>query len=135
MSRGRKGSLPFHILLTERALQDIRDIESFSIERWGNETAQKYIDGIEAALNRIAERPDLLREEPDFAESLRFHRVQKHVLVCDVQGETIYVLTILHTSMDIPRRLAKLQPQLSLEAALLHGKLSSILERRSKVGG
>ncbi len=124
MSAKKKKS-PVRILLTERALRDIRDIEVYSIERWNADTAQRYIDQIEAALGRIAEAPELLREEPDFAESLRFHRVEKHVLVCDVQGQTIYVLTVLHTSMDIPRRLAKLMPQLSLEASLLHNKATA----------
>ncbi|NUQ65778.1 MAG: type II toxin-antitoxin system RelE/ParE family toxin [Pirellulales bacterium] len=87
-------------------------------------TAAKYIGRIESALDRIAENPDLLREEPQFAESLRFYRVEKHVLACDVQEELVYVLTVLHTSMDIPTRLARLQPQLLLEARLLHEKLA-----------
>lgn len=130
MSRSRKGSLAARIFLTERALQDIRAIGSYSIERWGNETAQKYVDKIEAALGRIFERPDLLRNEPDFAESLKFHRVEKHVLVCDVRDKNVYVLTVLHTSMDIPSRLAKLQPQLSLEVRLLHEKLAAMKQRK-----
>lgn len=126
MSRRKKASSPTRILLTERALQDIRDIETYSIERWGAATARKYIDGIESALDRIVEKPDLVREEPQFAASLRFYRVQKHVLVCDVQDDAIYVLTVVHTSMDIPSRLAKLRPQLALEARLLHEKLSRL---------
>ena len=129
MSRGKKGSPPCRLLLTERALQDIRAIEGYSAEQWGNEVAQKYVDKIETALDRIVEQPDLLREEPDFADSLRFHRVEKHVLVCDIQGESVYVLTVLHTSMDIPGRLAKLQPQLSLEARLLHRRVAARNQR------
>jgi toxin ParE1/3/4 len=125
MSGSKKGSSPNRVLLTERALRDIRAIEGYSIEQWGDEIARKYLDKIEAALDRIAERPDLLREESDFAESLRFHRVEKHVLVCDIQDKTVYVLTVVHTSMDIPRRLAKLQPQLLLEADLLHSRVAA----------
>jgi toxin ParE1/3/4 len=125
MSRRRKAPSPARILLTKRALRDIRDIESYSVERWGRATARKYVDGIESALDRIAEKPNLLREEPQFAQALRFYRVGKHVLACDVQGDVIHVLAVLHTSMDIPSRLARLQPQLALEAGLLHDKLSS----------
>ncbi len=119
-------SSPIRILLTERALLDLRSIESYSIERWGQQTAEKYMARIEAALNRIAERPELLREEPQFAESLKFHRVQKHVLVCDVQSDAIYVLTVLHTSMDVGKRLTKLKPQLLLEVDLLHNLQRSV---------
>jgi len=118
-------SSPVRLFLTERALQDVRDIESYSIEQWGKQAAGKYMARIEAALDRIVERPELLQKEPDFAESLRFHRVQKHVLVCDVQADAIYVLTVLHTSMDIASRLAKLKPQLLLEVDLLHKRLSA----------
>ena len=118
-------SSPVRLFLTERALQDVRDIESYSIEQWGKQAAGKYMARIEAALDRIVERPELLQKEPDFAESLRFHRVPKHVLVCDVQADAIYVLTVLHTSMDIASRLAKLKPQLLLEVDLLHKKVSA----------
>ncbi len=118
-------SSPIRILLTERALQDLRNIESHSIERWGHQTAEKYMARIEAALNCIAERPELLREEPEFAESLKFYRVQKHILVCDIQSDAIYVLAVLHTSMDVPKRLAKLKPQLLLEVDLLHKKVAA----------
>lgn len=77
--RKKKTPSPARILLTKRALQDIRDLESYSVERWGRATARKYVD---------------------------------------------HVLAVLHTSMDTPSRLAKLQPQLTLEAGLLHDKLS-----------
>ncbi len=131
MCASKKGSSASRVLLTDRALRDIHGIEAYSIERWGDEVAQKYLDKIESALNRIAERPDLLREESDFADSLRFHRVEKHVLACDIQGKVIYVLSVLHTSMDIPRRLAKLQPQLLLEAELLHSRIAAKNSRKS----
>ena len=118
------------ILLTDRALQDLRNIESYSIERWGRATADKYIDQVESALSRIAETPELLRDEPDFADSLKFHRVHNHVLICDVQGETVYVVAVLHTSMDVPGRLAKLKPQLLLEVSLLHDKVAASKKRK-----
>jgi toxin ParE1/3/4 len=124
MSRRKKTSPTARVLITERALQDIRDVETYSIGRWGRAAARKYIDGIECALDRIAKEPQLLRQESQFADSLRFYRVQKHVLVFDVQDDVIYLLTVLHTGMDIPNRLVKLQPQLSLETRLLHAKLS-----------
>ncbi len=133
MSRPKNGTPATRILLTERALRDIRDIESYSIERWGSTTAGKYVESIESALDRIVAKPDLLRVEPEFSEFLRFYRVQKHVLACDVQDNVIYLLAVFHTSMDIPTRLAKLQPQLSVEVALLHRKLSSARGKSQRV--
>jgi toxin ParE1/3/4 len=112
------------VYLTERALLDIAGIESHSIEQFGKRVADQYIGKLEAGLRRISEKPDLLREEIPFHNSLRFYRVEKHLLVCEVGvvGK-IFILTLLHASMDIPSRLAELEPNLSLETELLVKRL------------
>ena len=95
----------------------------------GKQTAEKYIDGIEAGLERLKEHPDLLKPEPDFHSALMFYRVNKHLLVCDAQPKSIVMLTVIHSTMDIPSRLAELQPTLAAEIEILHRKLQA---RRSK---
>ncbi|MCH8921702.1 MAG: type II toxin-antitoxin system RelE/ParE family toxin [Planctomycetes bacterium] len=111
------------IVVTSRAMRDFREIESYSVEQWGRRTADKYLADFEAALVRIEQSPDLLRAEPDVAPCLRFHRVGRHFLVCDVVDETIYLLTVIHCAMDLPARLGELQPTLHEEAELLHRRL------------
>lgn len=111
------------LLLTERALHDIQGIFDYSAERWGKRTAEKYLDDIEAGLDRVKAQPALLRPEPDFHAALTFYRINKHLLVCDTTPESIVVLTVIHASMDIPVRLAELQPTLAAEVELLHRKL------------
>jgi plasmid stabilization system protein ParE len=112
------------VYLTVQALRDLVGIEAYSAEHFGKKVADQYIAKIEAALNRIGAQPDLLREEPSFHKSLRFYRVEKHVLVCETafQGKII-LLTVLHSSMDIPSRLTELEPNLALEAELLMKQL------------
>jgi toxin ParE1/3/4 len=109
--------------LTQRALRDIEEIEAYSIAEWGRRTASKYIADIEAGLSRVQEQPDLLRPEEDFHPDLRFYRVNKHLLVCDVQPRAIIVLTVIHTSRDIPARLSEMEPTLAAEVELLRRKL------------
>ena len=120
------------LLLTRRALRDIAAIETYSIENWGKQTAAKYVANLEAALIRIQERPDLLRPEPEFHARLSFYRAGKHLLVCDRQAETIFLLTVIHASRDIPSRLAELEPTLAAETELLHKQLSSARKRRAR---
>jgi toxin ParE1/3/4 len=115
----RKRPTKPEVWLTNRALADLHEIERYSVREWGRKTANRYLDEVEAALNRLRENPEILRLEPDFAAGLHFYRVRKHVLVCDRRASTITVLTILHTSMDISARLAELEPQLSAEARFL----------------
>ncbi len=111
------------------ALGDIAEIEAYSVSQWGKEVAAKYIAHIEAALVRLQEKPDLLREHQDFPPSLRFYRVNKHILVCDVRPKVVCVLTVIHASRDIPSRLAELEPTLAAEAELLHTKLEYARKR------
>jgi plasmid stabilization system protein ParE len=111
------------LLLTQRALRDISEIEAFSIEHWGKPAASRYLADLEQALVRLQEQPDLLRPEADFHSDLRFYRVHKHLLVCDVQPKAILLLTVIHDSRDIPSRLAELEPTLAAEVELLRDKL------------
>ena len=112
------------LLLTERALRDIAEIERFSIAQWGKATAAKYISGIEAALSLLQENSALFQTAEELHPELRFYRVNKHVLVCDVQQDTIFLLTMIHASRDIPSRLAEMQPSLTMEIELLRQKLA-----------
>lgn len=109
--------------LTDRAIADLREIDRYSVSKWGRKTAAKYLAGIEAALDRLRENPGLLRHEPQFAAELYFYRVKMHVLVCSRIENLIVVLTVLHTSMDIPSRLLELLPNFTAEAAYLQNKL------------
>ena len=110
--------------MTERSLRDLVAIEAYSIEQFGRRVANQYLDKLESGINRLKENPELLREEPPFHTSLKFYRIEKHILVCEtgVRGKII-VLTLLHGSTDIPARLAELEPALVMEVAVLLKKL------------
>lgn len=121
---------PRRLALTQSALASISDIEQYSIENWGKKVAARYIDDLEAGLIRIQEQPDLLRPQPEFHSDLCFYRVNKHLLVCDLQKESIIVLAVIHASQDIPERLAELEPTLAKEVELLHKKLVAAERKR-----
>ena len=113
------------LLLTERAISDLLEIEAYSIEQWGKRTATKYLKEIESGLQLIREQPSILRTLEGLPEELQLYRVNKHLLICDVRSTSIVLLTVIHGSMDIPNRLAELVPQLSSEVAMLHEKLAT----------
>jgi len=109
-----------YIGLSRRALLDIQDIEDYSVERWGKDVAAEYIQSIEDALDLIRLNPKLLRPKPNIPKHLCFYRVLQHFLVCAVFKNSIFVLTIKHGAMDLPARIAELEPQLMEEAKLLY---------------
>ncbi|MCA9259971.1 MAG: type II toxin-antitoxin system RelE/ParE family toxin [Planctomycetales bacterium] len=111
------------LFVTEKALRDISEIERYSVSEWGRKVASAYLSDIESALVRISENCELLRAESDLHPDLRFYRVNKHLLVCDVQAKSIFLLTVIHASRDIPSRLAEMQPTLAAEVELLRKQL------------
>jgi len=108
------------LLLTGHALDALSDIFEYSIKHWGRRAALKYLDELEAGLERIRLQPDLVRPLPELHPALAFYRVNRHLFACDVQGHSIVVLTVIHASMDLPTRLTELQPTLAAEVAMLH---------------
>jgi plasmid stabilization system protein ParE len=109
-----------YLALSRRAVLDLAEIERYSIEQWGKKVAADYLDEIEAALKRLKEHPGLLRERPELSETLKFYRAGRHLLVCALEADSIYLLAVKHGAMDLPERLAELEPHLMKEAELLH---------------
>lgn len=109
-----------YIGLTQRALLDIREIEAHSIEKWGEDVAASYLQSIEDALKLLGKNPGLLKIKETTSRSLSLYRVRQHFLVCAVYKDSIFVLTIKHGAMDLPNRLAELEPQLLQEAKMLY---------------
>lgn len=110
--------------LTRRAIADIDEIHAYSVEHWGRDVAERYLDDLDSALQRLAEFPSLLQERSDDSLRLHLYPVGRHVLICDVIGGQIYVLALRHVSMDLPRRLVELEPPLVYEAQLLHDRIA-----------
>lgn len=121
---GKRTKRKLEVHLTERSLRDIAGIETYSVAQFGRRVAQQYLAKLESAIKGIESNPQLLRAEPAFHETLRFFRVEKHLLVCEtaIPG-MIIVLTVIYASMDIPARLAELEPGLALEVEMLLQKL------------
>lgn len=119
----RKKAACVRLYLTDRAVRDIANIRDYSGERFGRRVASQYLSTIENTLNLLKSNPLLLRDQPELHSWFKFYRCKKHFLVCDQQAGDIYVLTLIHTSMDVPTRLLELEPSLSMEVELLHRKL------------
>lgn len=110
-------------VLTRRALLHVEETDQYSIRRWGDKVAPRYLADIFAAVERLTESPSLLQQREEYSIRLRFYRVREHVLVCDVIAGNIYVLAIQHSRMDLPLRIVELEPQLVHEAELLHRRI------------
>ena len=114
-----------YLALTHRALRDIEGIKNYSIEQWGERVADDYLNAIEGALGRLRENPQLLRTSAGVSDSLCFYRVRQHFVVCSLIEDRVVVLTVKHGAMDLPSRIAELEPQLKTEAEMMHRRFKN----------
>lgn len=112
-----------YVGLSRRALLDIEEIERFSVERWGQRVADEYLDSIQEALARLRDKPSLLKSKADVSPYFSVYRVRQHFLVGVIVDRNVYILAVRHGMMDLPNRLVELEPQLLVEAELLHRSL------------
>jgi toxin ParE1/3/4 len=123
------------LAITARALSNFAEIRDYSSREWGTKTAERYLDDLEAGLQRILDQPNLLSDVPDIDIHLKFYRVRQHLFICDFKPGSIVVLTVVHGSMDLISRLAELQPTLASEVALLHKQVHARTGKKSRTGG
>lgn len=111
------------LFLTRRAALDLIEIEDYSIKTWDRPTTETYIGKFQTAFDLLRDSPDLLRPVPDVSPHLLFYRVEQHWIVAHRPGHTVFVLTIRHGSMELPNRLAELEPLLTQEIEILARRL------------
>ncbi len=111
------------VLLTDRAISDLLEIESYSISKWGKSAASKYMGKFEKTFKLLELNPDLLHANEALGESLLFFRVEKHLLACVKIKPGVAVLTIVHANRDLDTILHELLPTLKEETILLLSRL------------
>jgi toxin ParE1/3/4 len=111
------------VKLTYRAMLDLNKIHEYSVQAFGQKTAEKYLDDIETALSLIKEQPKLLVLKKGASKFFQFYPVRNHYLICTRVKDVVIVLTIKHCQMDLPERLNELEPSLQQEAELLYKRL------------
>lgn len=89
-------------VLTRRAEEDLFEIGEYTVRTWGIVQCARYIDGLEACCQKLADNPKLGRS----CEHLRpgYWRMEqgKHVVFYRIGKDGIVVARILHVHM-LPR--------------------------------
>jgi toxin ParE1/3/4 len=93
------------IEIRAEASLDIADIYAFSIERFGREVAQDYMDSLDAALIRLVQYPESGSVFEGVKPRLRDLTYRSHRVLYDFDGQTVAIIRILHSAMNVPGRL------------------------------
>lgn len=93
----------FRLELSEPAQQDFRDILSFTLQMWGERQLVEYRSKLNGALQAITENPQAGRAK----HGMMVYPVGRHSVFYQIEesARTVYVVRILHESMDASRHL------------------------------
>lgn len=93
------------VLFTPRARRDIDDIWDYSVARWGDEQAERYVRAIQLAIEAIAADPRRALPCDDIRPGYRKHRSASHVVFVRLAEDDLIVVRVLHARMDVDRHL------------------------------
>ncbi|MEQ8432988.1 MAG: type II toxin-antitoxin system RelE/ParE family toxin [Oceanicaulis sp.] len=86
--------------LSQKAIQDLREIAIFSGENWGVEQSDAYLEALYAVIYRAAEYPELGAQRHDLASGLRMTPARRHRLFYMSEGRRIVVVRVLHGAQN-----------------------------------
>ena len=105
--------------LTPQADSDLESIFVYTHTRWGMPQAEKYLDELDAYMQKLAEGKlkgkscKKLIQNSSFHEgqnvdSLFYYHANKHYIIYQTVKSGVDILTLYHDQMDLERRLREL---------------------------
>jgi toxin ParE1/3/4 len=95
----------YQVKITAPAFSDIEDIAAYTFEKWGAQQADIHVSRIDRTIQAIADSPTLGRERIGVPTAIKGRKSGAHVVFYRVQDTTIYIMRILHESMDHGRHI------------------------------
>jgi toxin ParE1/3/4 len=93
------------IRIRQAADLDLTSILQFSIAQFGRETAQAYLRGINKAFDMLSRHPEAGELRPEIDPPIRCLPYRSHRIFYDLDGDTVWIVRVLHHAMDIETRL------------------------------
>ncbi|MCH8209292.1 MAG: type II toxin-antitoxin system RelE/ParE family toxin [Nitrospinae bacterium] len=96
--------LDYILDLSENAEDDLRNIQQYTFEKYGERQVYVYEEILNKALATLLHNPKLGHKRPDIPPEYKAYPVGQHVIVFRVEDQTVYVVRVLHGSMDFSLR-------------------------------
>lgn len=88
-----------------KAIDDLADVWRYTVDRWSVEQAVRYLDGLDTAINRLADAPLICREREELEPPVRILHHASHLIVYFTTEDGIVVIRVLHENMDVEQHL------------------------------
>ena len=89
--------------VSAEALQDLRDIWTYSAKTWGVDQANRYVGDIRRTIEALAKGAALSRSAGDVRPGYRKALVGRHAMFFVERGRVLVIVRILHQRMDAER--------------------------------
>ena len=93
------------IILSPEAQDDFADIQSYTLQTYGETQWEKYEGRIAAVLDLLSEHEQTGTGRPDLPPDVRVFPVEQHRIYFRVTSMAVHVARILHSRMDAKRYL------------------------------
>jgi toxin ParE1/3/4 len=77
----------------------MRAIARYTLERWGEDQAIRYAQGLQASFQTLAQNPEMGRACDATSTGLRRHEQGKHVVFYRLKPDGIRIVRVLHQQM------------------------------------
>jgi len=92
-------------ILTRPAQRDYRTIQLYTLRQWGPEQATRYMDEIDATLDRLCDNPYIGKVRFELPGEPRSFPANHHLIIYRVRSNAIEIVRILHERADPTRHL------------------------------
>ncbi|MCK5285391.1 MAG: type II toxin-antitoxin system RelE/ParE family toxin [Alphaproteobacteria bacterium] len=95
----------FELVITDPARNDLDGIAGYTFIQWGGEKAIEYTEQLYQTILSIAENTDIGGYRYGVPDVIKGRKSGRHVVFYRIQEQTIFIMRILHESMDHGRHL------------------------------
>jgi len=85
--------------LSKLARLDLMDIADYTVDTWGPEQAQRYLNSLAACFNQLAKTPKIGRSCDRICQGYRRIEHEKHVILYRAGQDGILIGRVLHQRM------------------------------------
>ena len=90
---------------TRRARNDLRGIWRDTYDKWGDRQADKYLDVLNAGIERLKDNPKLGKPRDTLRPGYRSLHVNRHIVYYMLEPSLIRIIRVLYDGMDADRHL------------------------------
>ena len=88
-------------VVTPRAQADLAGIYNYSVEKWGEAQAVRYIETLISRFAWLARHPTLGRSRDEIASGHRSFPEGEHIVFYVRDADDIYIIGVPHSGMDL----------------------------------